>query len=176
MLGVRNGNIASGVEAGMQRASVVPSWTPRHNEAFRIGRRMTLLERQRRESFMKGMFIPFMLLALVCSLFGDTNMFGDTNILHADVQKVVVYDSGSALTDMQKQSPVILESFEECMETVASKAPLRHLVPLMVLFMLQLGLAVSSVVRLFVRHYVPTLRKSDSWGLLPFSLAPPCFA
>ena len=57
---------------------------------------MTLLERQRRESFMKGMFIPFMLLALVCSLFGDTN------ILHADVQKVVVYDSGSALTDMQK--------------------------------------------------------------------------
>ena len=105
---------------------------------------MTLLERQRRESFMKGMFIPFMLLALVCSLFGDTN------ILHADVQKVVVYDSGSALTDMQKQSPVILESFEECMETVASKAPLRHLVPLMVLFMLQLGLAVSSVVRLFV--------------------------
>ena len=50
---------------------------------FRIGRRMTLLERQRRESFMKGMFIPFMLLALVCSLFGDTN------ILHADVQKVV---------------------------------------------------------------------------------------
>ena len=81
---------------------------------------MTLLERQRRESFMKGMFIPFMLLALVCSLFGDTN------ILHADVQKVVVY--------------------------------------------------VSSVVRLFVRHYVPTLRKSDSWGLLPFSLAPPCFA
>ena len=67
---------------------------------------MTLLERQRRESFMKGMFIPFMLLALVCSLFGDTN------ILHADVQKVVVYDSGSALTDMQKQSPVILESFE----------------------------------------------------------------
>lgn len=65
MLGVRNGNIASGVEAGMQRASVVPSWTPRHNEAFRIGRRMTLLERQRRESFMKGMFIPFMLLALV---------------------------------------------------------------------------------------------------------------
>ena len=116
---------------------------------------MTLLERQRRESFMKGMFIPFMLLALVCSLFGDTN------ILHADVQKVVVYDSGSALTDMQ---------------TVASKAPLRHLVPLMVLFMLQLGLAVSSVVRLFVRHYVPTLRKSDSWGLLPFSLAPPCFA
>lgn len=64
---------------------------------------MTLLERQRRESFMKGMFIPFMLLALVCSLFGDTN------ILHADVQKVVVYDSGSALTDMQKQSPVILE-------------------------------------------------------------------
>ena len=107
---------------------------------------MTLLERQRRESFMKGMFIPFMLLALVCSLFGDTN------ILHADVQKVVVYDSGSALTDMQKQSPVILESFEECMETVASKAPLRHLVPLMVLFMLQLGLAVSSVVRLFVRH------------------------
>ena len=125
---------------------------------------MTLLERQRRESFMKGMFIPFMLLALVCSLFGDTN------ILHADVQKVVVYDSGSALTDMQKQSPVILESFEECMETVASKAPLRAL------FMLQLGLAVSSVVRLFVRHYVPTLRKSDSWGLLPFSLAPPCFA
>lgn len=119
---------------------------------------------------MKGMFIPFMLLTLVCSLFGDTN------ILHADVQKVVVYDSGSALTDMQKQSPVILESFEECMETVASKAPLRHLVPLMVLFMLQLGLAVSSVVRLFVRHYVPTLRKSDSWGLLPFSLAPPCFA
>ena len=170
MLGIRNGNIASGVEAGMQRASVVPSWMPRHNEAFRIGRRMTLLERQRRESFMKGMFIPFMLLALVCSLFGDTN------ILHADVQKVVVYDSGSALTDMQKQSPVILESFEECMETVASKAPLRHLVPLMVLFMLQLGLAVSSVVRLFVRHYVPTLRKSDSWGLLPFSLAPPCFA
>ena len=69
---------------------------------------MTLLERQRRESFMKGMFIPFMLLALVCSLFGDTN------ILHADVQKVVVYDSGSALTDMQKQSPVILESFEFC--------------------------------------------------------------
>ena len=43
---------------------------------------MTLLERQRRESFMKGMFIPFMLLALVCSLFGDTN------ILHADVQKL----------------------------------------------------------------------------------------
>ena len=166
MLGIRNGNIASGVEAGMQRASVVPSWTPRHNEAFRIGRRMTLLERQRRESFMKGMFIPFMLLALVCSLFGDTN------ILHADVQKVVVYDSGSALTDMQKQSPVILE----CMETSASKAPLKHLVPLMALFMLQLGLAVSSVVRLFVRHYVPTLRKSDSWGLLPFSLAPPCFA
>ena len=122
MLGIRNGNIASGVEAGMQRASVVPSWTPRHNEAFRIGRRMTLLERQRRESFMKGMFIPFMLLALVCSLFGDTN------ILHADVQKVVVYDSGSALTDMQKQSPVILESFEECMETSASKAPLKHLV------------------------------------------------
>ena len=156
MLGIRNGNIASGVEAGMQRASVVPSWTPRHNEAFRIGRRMTLLERQRRESFMKGMFIPFMLLALV--------------------QKVVVYDSGSALTDMQKQSPVILESFEECMETSASKAPLKHLVPLMALFMLQLGLAVSSVVRLFVRHYVPTLRKSDSWGLLPFSLAPPCFA
>ena len=154
MLGIRNGNIASGVEAGMQRASVVPSWTPRHNEAFRIGRRMTL----------------FMLLALVCSLFGDTN------ILHADVQKVVVYDSGSALTDMQKQSPVILESFEECMETSASKAPLKHLVPLMALFMLQLGLAVSSVVRLFVRHYVPTLRKSDSWGLLPFSLAPPCFA
>ena len=109
---------------------------------------MTLLERQRRESFMKGMFIPFMLLALVCSLFGDTN------ILHADVQKVVVYDSGSALTDMQKQSPVILESFEECMETSASKAPLKHLVPLMALFMLQLGLAVSSVVRLFVRHYV----------------------
>ena len=97
MLGIRNGNIASGLEAGMQRASVVPSWTPRHNEAFRIGRRMTLLERQRRESFMKGMFIPFMLLALVCSLFGDTN------ILHADVQKVVVYDSGSALTDMQKR-------------------------------------------------------------------------
>ena len=157
MLGIRNGNIASGVEAGMQRASVVPSWTSRHNEAFRIGRRMTLLERQRRESFMKGMFIPFMLLALVCSLFG-------------------VYDSGSALTDMQKQSPVILESFEECMETSASKAPLKHLVPLMALFMLQLGLAVSSVVRLFVRHYVPTLRKSDSWGLLPFSLAPPCFA
>ena len=134
MLGIRNGNIASGVEVGMQRASVVPSWTPRHNEAFRIGRRMTLLERQRRESFMKGMFIPFMLLALVCSLFGDTN------ILHADVQKVVVYDSGSALTDMQKQSPVILESFEECMETSASKAPLKHLVPLMALFMLHLGL------------------------------------
>ena len=86
------------------------------------------------------------------------------------MQKVVVYDSGSALTDMQKQSPVILESFEECMETSASKAPLKHLVPLMALFMLQLGLAVSSVVRL------PTLRKSDSWGLLPFSLAPPCFA
>ena len=69
-----------------------------------------------------------------------------------------------------------MESFEECMETSASKAPLKHLVPLMALFMLQLGLAVSSVVRLFVRHYVPTLRKSDSWGLLPFSLAPPCFA
>ena len=71
---------------------------------------------------------------------------------------------------MQKQSPVILESFEECMETSASKAPLKHLVPLMALFMLQLGLAVSSVVRLFVRHYVPTLRKSDSWGLLPFAV------
>ena len=86
---------------------------------------MTLLERQRRESFMKGMFIPFMLLALVCSLFGDTN------ILHADVQKVVVYNSGIAFTDMQKQSPVIVESFEESTETIASKAPLKYLVPLM---------------------------------------------
>lgn len=170
MLGIRNGNIASGVEAGMQRASVVPSWTPRHNEAFRIGRRMTLLERQRRESFMKGMFIPFMLLALVCSLFGDTN------ILHADVQKVVVYDSGSALTDMQKQSPVILESFEECMGDVCFEGPSEASRPVDGPLLLQLGLAVSSVVRLFVRHYVPTLRKSDSWGLLPFSLAPPCFA
>ena len=78
---------------------------------------MTLLERQRRESFMKGMFIPFMLLSFVCSLFGDTN------ILHADVQKVVVYNSGIAFTDMQKQSPVIVESFEESTETIASKAP-----------------------------------------------------
>lgn len=131
---------------------------------------MTLLERQRRETFMRGMFIPFMMLTLVCSLFVDTNM------LHADVQKVVVYDSGSVLTDMQRQSPVIIESFEEFMETIASKTHLKHLVPLMVLFMLQLGFAVSYVVRLFVRHYVPTLRKSDSWGLLPFSLAPPRFA
>ena len=63
---------------------------------------MTLLERQRRESFMKGMFIPFMLLTLVCSLFGDTN------ILHADVQKVVVYDSGSALTEAVSGHPGIL--------------------------------------------------------------------
>lgn len=119
---------------------------------------------------MKGMFIPFMMLALVCSLLVDTNM------LHADVQKVVVYDSGSALNDMQKQSPVIMESLEEFMETIASKTHLKPLVPLMALFMLQLGFAVSYVVRLFVRHYVPTLRKSDSWGLLPFSLAPPRFA
>lgn len=131
---------------------------------------MTLLERQRRETFMRGMFLPFMMLTLVCSLLVDTNM------LHADIQKVVVYDSGSVLTDMQKQSPVIIESFEEFMETIASKTHLKHLVPLMVLFMLQLGFAVSYVVRLFVRHYVPTLRKSDSWGLLPFSLAPPRFA
>lgn len=131
---------------------------------------MTLLERQRRATFMKGMFIPFMMLALVCSLLVDTNM------LHADVQKVVVYDSGSALNDMQKQSPVIMESLEEFMETIASKTHLKPLVPLMALFMLQLGFAVSYVVRLFVRHYVPTLRKSDSWGLLPFSLAPPRFA
>ena len=131
---------------------------------------MTLLERQRRETFMRGMFLPFMMLTLVFSLLVDTNM------LHADVQKVVVYDSGSVLTDMQKQSPVIIESFEEFMETIASKTHLKHLAPLMVLFMLQLGFAVSYVVRLFVRHYVPTLRKSDSWGLLPFSLAPPRFA
>lgn len=131
---------------------------------------MTLLERQRRETFMRGMFLPFMMLTLVCSLFVDTNM------LHADVQKVVVYDSGSVLTDMQRQSPVIIESLEEFMETIASKTHLKQLVPLMVLFMLQLGFAVSYVVRLFVRHYVPTLRKSDSWGLLPFSLAPPRFA
>lgn len=131
---------------------------------------MTLLERQHRESFVKGMFVPFMLLALVCSLFGDTD------ILHADVQKIVVYDSGNTLTDIQKQSPVILESFEEYMKTSTLKTPLKHLVLLMARFMLQLRLAVPSVVRLFVRHYVPTLRKSDSWGLLPFSLAPPCFA
>ena len=167
MLGIRNGNIASGVEAGMQRASVVPSWTPRHNEAFRIGRRMTLLERQRRESFMKGMFIPFMLLALVCSLFGDTN------ILHADVQKVVVYDSGSALTDMQKQSPVILESFEECMETSASKAPLKHLVPLMALFMLQLGLAVSSVVSCSCGIMCPRSESPTLGACFPFLSLPP---
>ena len=108
-----------------------------------------------------------MLLALVCSLFGDTN------ILHADVQKVVVYDSGSALTDMQKQSPVILESFEECMETSASKAPLKHLVPLMALFMLQLGLAVSSVVRLFVRHYVPRSESPTLGACFPFLSLPP---
>ena len=85
-------------------------------------------------------------------------------------------ETSASKAPLKQQSPVILESFEECMETSASKAPLKHLVPLMALFMLQLGLAVSSVVRLFVRHYVPTLRKSDSWGLLPFSLAPPCFA
>lgn len=144
--------------------------SPYINEAFVSGKRMTLLERQRRETFMRGMFLPFMMLTLVCSLLVDTNM------LHADIQKVVVYDSGSVLTDMQKQSPVIIESFEEFMETIASKTHLKHLVPLMVLFMLQLGFAVSYVVRLFVRHYVPTLRKSDSWGLLPFSLAPPRFA
>ena len=112
---------------------------------------------------MKGMFIPFMLLSFVCSLFGDTN------ILHADVQKVVVYNSGIAFTDMQKQSPVIVESFEESTETIASKAPLKYLVPLMAIFMLQLGLAVSSVVRLFVRHYVPTLRILGPASLLPRS-------
>ena len=77
---------------------------------------------------------------------------------------------------MQKQSPVILESFEECMETSASKAPLKHLVPLMALFMLQLGLAVSSVVRLFVRHYVPTLRSPTLGACFPFLSLPPAFA
>ncbi len=155
----------------MLRMSAVPlSAPPVTMKLFVLGKSMTLLERQRRETFIKGMFIPFMMLTLVCSLFVDTNM------LHADVQTVVMYDSGSVLSDMQKQSPVILESFEEFMETIASKTHLKHLVPLMALVMLQLGLAVFYVLRLFVRHYVPTLRKSDSWGLLPFSLAPPRFA
>ena len=129
---------------------------------------MTALERQRCEMFMKGLFVPFMTLAIVCSLLADTNM------LRADRQLSVVYDSGYALADMQKQSPALLELSEQLGEGESERVS-RFLLPLLLL-LIHAGFLLPTAVWIPVRRYLPTLRKSDAWGLVPFSLAPPALA
>lgn len=129
---------------------------------------MNAQERQRREIVMRGMLVPFMALIFLCASLADTNM------LRADNQQSVLYDSGYALVDMQKQSPAFSESSQD-LKDLDSRLSLKPVLPLL-LFWLHAGFDLPTMLVLPVRRYAPALRQFDAWGLLPFSLAPPRLA
>ena len=120
---------------------------------------------ERHTSLLRGSFIPLLLLTMVCSLLVDTDM------LHADRHATVVYDAALDMNDLQRLSPALVQS-----SGTLKIAPrlVRHLLPVL-LFALHFGFSVCSAPQ--VRGRLATLlRKSEVWGLLPFSLAPPRFA
>ncbi len=129
---------------------------------------MNAQERQRREIVMRRMLVPFMALIFVCAFLADTNM------LRADRQQSVVYDSGYAIVDMQKQSLVLAESPEH-LKGLDANLFLRLVLPILLLG-LHAGFNLPTRLVLPVRRPAPALRQFDAWGLLPFPLAPPRLA
>lgn len=110
--------------------------------------------------------ISFLLLAVV---FAFSFLCG--NIGRAAVPSVALYDAASVLCDLQRDAPALTG---EAGEPAAPEAVFDEILPVLCL-LARFDLPVAPAAA-FPARAIPTPRRADFWGLIPFSLAPPRLA